>query len=69
MAKLTKAQMGFLSLLMERPCTADPAYRPAIRLTELGYATRERYRGRLGGFFWVFTITPAGRAALEEARD
>lgn len=63
--KLTKAQEAFLWLLNSEPTPADPHYRPARKLVEMGLATRERRSGRLS-FYWVFTITPAGRALLSQ---
>ncbi len=51
--RLTDAQEGFLWLLNSEPTPADPHYKPARR------------SGRLS-FYWVFTITPAGRLALKD---
>lgn len=62
--KLTKAQREFLELLAEHSCSADPSYRPAMKLAELGYATRERQAQ--GMRLYIFTITEVGRASLSK---
>lgn len=65
--KLTAAQCDFLWLLNSEPTPADARYGPAMKLVDLGLATRERRSGRLSSY-WVFTITHAGRRALGEVK-
>ena len=64
--KLTKAQLEFLTRL-ERwgPGPADPSYGPAVAVLKAGYATKEVRRNKLR--LHVFSITPAGRAAISKA--
>lgn len=61
--KLTKAQRSMLVRLAEwGPGPADRSYGPAKVLLRLGLATKEVRRNKMR--LHIFTITPAGRAAL-----
>jgi hypothetical protein len=64
--KLTKAQLRELSDMAERDYRShyDPTYKPIIRLLELGFVESEP--SRFGGK--TYSITPAGRSALENAQ-
>lgn len=67
MSKLTKEQNALLKELSSfgGRMTVSDTYAPAKRLVALGYATMEQMR--FGGT--LFTITPAGRAALEQSDE
>lgn len=62
MGKLTPAQLRELTAMAGRDYRShyDSAYRPIVRLHELGYVDRED--GRFGSS--TYAITDAGRAAL-----
>ena len=61
--KLTKAQLRELQDMAGRDYRShyDPAYKPIVRLLELGYVDRKD--GKFGSA--TFAITDAGRAAVE----
>lgn len=62
--RLTEAQRTFLERLAAwGPGPADASYRPAIAMLKAGYVTRTIQRNKMR--LHIFTITPAGRAALE----
>lgn len=62
-AKLTKAQLEYLTAMADRPLSARSSYRPARALLDLGYATRARIQWTP---IYVYTITDTGRSALSQ---